>query len=340
MERKNARISRAAAVVLAVLFTGSASGADPWIVLEGGKGPGKGKRIVLVSGDEEYRSEEALPQLARILSVRHGFQCTVLFAIDQDGTINPNRNDNIPGLESLDKADLMILLTRFRDLPDDQMKHLVDYIESGRPIIGIRTATHAFDLKKHSTYQRYSWNSKEWEGGFGRQVLGETWIAHHGQHGKQSTRGLIVPGQEKHPILTGLKSGDIWGPTDVYKARLPLPDGTQPLLLGAVLTGMQPSDPAVDGPQNNPMMPVAWTRSYIGAKGRPARVFTTTMGSSQDLENEGFRRLLVNAAYWALGMERKLKPGASVDLVGEYHPRPFKFGGHKPGVTPSELILH
>src|SRR6187200_2638832 len=92
------------------------------ITYEGGSGPGSGKHIVLVSGDEEYRSEEALPQLGKILALRHGFRCTVLFAIDpQDGTINPNISNNIPGLETLKSADLLILFTRFRNLPDDQM---------------------------------------------------------------------------------------------------------------------------------------------------------------------------------------------------------------------------
>src|SRR5262249_39151735 len=164
--------------------------ADDWVVYPGGDGPGKGKHVVLVSGDEEYRSEEGLPQLGKILARRHGFTCTVLFAIDPtDGTINPNRRDNIPGLEALDQADLMVTAARFRDLPDGQMKHVVDYVQSGRPVIGLRTATHAFDIKPGKTYARWSWRSKEWDGGFGRQVLGETWISHHGKHGKQSTRG-------------------------------------------------------------------------------------------------------------------------------------------------------
>src|SRR5213592_1358542 len=115
------------------------------VVYEGTDGPGKGKHIVMISGDEEYRSEEALPQLAKILAKHHGFKCTVLFAIDsQTGVINPNQNNNIPGLENLQSADLLIIATRFRDLPDEQMKHLADYIESGKPIIGMRTATHAF----------------------------------------------------------------------------------------------------------------------------------------------------------------------------------------------------
>src|SRR5258708_28097000 len=214
------------------------------------------QNIVLIAADQEYRSEEALPQLARILSTRHGFKCTVLYAIDpKDGTIDPGK-PNIPGLEALAKADLLILFMRWVDLPDDQMKLLVDYIESGRPMIGMRTATHCFNLKSSKTYQRYTWDSKEWDGGFGRQGLGETWVAHHGRHGKQSTRGVIAKGQESHPILRGVKDGDIWGSTDVYKVKLPLPGDSQPLVLGEVLSGMQPTDAPAPGPQNDPMMPV------------------------------------------------------------------------------------
>lgn len=301
-------------------------------------GPGNGNHIVLVSGDDEYRSEEGLPQLAKILSTRHGFQCTVLYAIDpQDGTIKPDLHTNIPGLEALDTADLMVLLIRFRDLPDSQMKHIVDYVESGRPIIGLRTATHAFDLKSSPTYARYRWNSKEWDGGFGRQVLGETWIDHHGHHGKQSTRGILVKGERNHPILRGIRDGDIWGPSDVYEVRLPLPGDSRPLVLGQVLEGMHPGDPPAPGKQNDPMLPVAWVKTYTGARGKTARVFTTTMGASQDLLNEGVRRMIVNACYWALGMEARIPAKTNVDLVGDYHPLPFGFGGYRRGVKPAEL---
>jgi hypothetical protein len=314
--------------------------ADPWVVYDGVAGPGKGKHIVLVSGDEEYRSEEALPQLAKILASRHGFKCTVLFAIDpKDGTINPIIPDNIPGLEALDTADLMIIFTRFRDLPDEQMKHIVDYVESGRPIIGLRTATHAFDFKSNKTYAKYTWNSKEWSGGFGRQVLGETWVNHHGQHGKQSTRGIIARGEEPHPILRGIKDGDIWCPTDVYAVNLPLPGDSKPLVLGQVLQGMKPGAEPVAGKQNEPMMPVAWVKSYTGASGKSARVFATTMGASQDLQSEGLRRLLVNAAYWSIGMEDKIPEKTEIDLVGEYKPLSFKFGGAAKGLKPSDFAI-
>ncbi|MBN9657770.1 MAG: ThuA domain-containing protein [Acidobacteria bacterium] len=319
-------------LLAATLFGGQ------WLDYPGGKGPGKGKHIVLVGGDEEYRSEEALPQLAKILSTRHGFHCTVLFAIDRkDGTINPDQNDNIPGLEALDKADLMILFTRFRDLPDDQMKHVVDYVNSGRPIVGLRTATHAFLLKTSATYKRYSYNSKEWDGGFGRQILGETWINHHGRHAIESTRGIFAPGQERHPILRGIRSGEIWAPSDVYTTKQPLFGDSVPLVFGQVLTGMKPDDPALPGPKNDPMMPVAWTKSYLSESGKRGRVFTTTMGAANDLQNEALRRLVVNGCYWALGLEKKLPAKSNVDLVGDYRPSPFKFGGFVKGKKPSDL---
>ncbi len=312
--------------------------ADPWLTVAGGDGPGAGKHVVLVSGDEEYRSEEMLPQLAKILARHHGFKGTVLFAIDPtDGTINPNRSDNIPGLEALDSADLMVIFTRFRRLPDEQMKHVVDYVQSGKPIIGLRTATHAFDNRPGTTYAKWGWRSKEWDGGFGRQVLGETWVSHHGQHGKQSTRGVIAPGQEHHPILRGIRSGDIWGPTDVYGVHLPLPGDSTPLVLGEVLTNMNPTDPPVPGKPNDPMMPIAWTKTYHTPSGKSARTFTSTMASSQDFESAGLRRLLVNACYWAVGLEDRIPEKSDVDLVGEYHPSPFRANGFKRGVKPSDL---
>ncbi|NDH06623.1 hypothetical protein EBX93_11990, partial [bacterium] len=200
-----------------------------WVTYKGAEGVGKGKNIVLVGGDEEYRSEEALPQLGKILAKHHGFNCTVLFAVDpKTGLINPNTNDNIPGLESLANADLMIIATRFRKLPPEQMKHIDDYLKTGKPVIGMRTATHAFNFAKDHPYAHYGNGykgaQKEWTDGFGKLVLGEMWISHHGSHGKQSCRGIIVPNQRENPIVKGIKDGDIWGPTDVYGVRLPFPN--------------------------------------------------------------------------------------------------------------------
>jgi type 1 glutamine amidotransferase len=324
----------AGVAVLALASTSHA--ADPWVVYPGGEGPGKGKHVVLISGDEEYRSEETLPQLGKILAERHGFKCTVLFAVAKDGTIDPNRTDNIPGLEALKTADLMIIFTRFRNLPADQMEAIADYVDAGRPIIGLRTATHAFSMKEGHPFFGFSWNNRSWEGGFGRQVLGETWINHHGSHGKESTRGLIAPGAAGEPILKGIKDGDIWGPTDVYTVRLPLPGDSKPLVLGQVLKGMKPDDQPVEGKKNEPMMPIAWTKTYTSKAGKTGRVFTTTMGAAQDFSSEGLRRLLVNASYWAVGLEDKIPDKANVDLVGQYVPHPFGNNGFTKGVRPED----
>jgi hypothetical protein len=330
----------ARAIVCLSLGMLAVRGAEHTLVFEGAAGPGRGKHVVLISGDEEYRSEEALPQLAKILAARHGFRCTVLFAIEPEtGFINPERRDHIPGLEALAQADLMVMFLRFRDLPDAQMSHIVRYVESGKPIVALRTSTHAFDLKTSATYRHWTWNSKEpgWEGGFGRRVLGETWIRHHGKHGQQSTRGLLAPAERDHPVLRGIADGDIWGPTDVYAVRLPLPGDSRPLVLGQVLNGMEPTSPPAEGPQNDPMMPVAWVKTYTAASGTKGRVFTTTMGSSQDLLSEGFRRLLVNACYWAIGLEDRIPLRSDVALVGDYHPSPFGFGRFRRGLLPKDL---
>src|SRR5262249_18026480 len=100
-------------LLLAAVAAPPARADDPWVVYEGTAGPGKGKHVVLISGDEEYRSEETLPALGKILARHHGFKCTVLFAIDpKTGEIDPNRRPhNIPGLEHLKTADLMVIFT-------------------------------------------------------------------------------------------------------------------------------------------------------------------------------------------------------------------------------------
>ncbi len=329
---------RSLPTLVALLFAAPLFAADPWLEFPGGDGVGKGKHVVLVSGDEEYRSEEALPQLAKILSTHHGFKCSVLFAIDpKTGTIDPNVNNNIPGLEKLATADLAVFALRFRNLPDDQMKHVADYIESGKPMVGLRTATHAFNGMK-GTYAKYNTGgTKGYEGGFGKQVLGETWVAHHGAHGREGCRGIVAEGQEKNPILKGIDAGSIFATSDVYTVKLPLPGDCTPLVMGEVTETLKPDSKAVAGKKNSPMMPVAWTKTYRGESGKTSRVFTTTMGAATDLEFEGTRRLIVNGGLWALGLEDKIPAKTNVDLVGEYKPTMFKFNGAKKGVKPEDL---
>ena len=322
-----------------------------WLTYKGNTSFQKNKKIVLVSGDEEYRSEEALPQLAKILSTHHGFDCTVLFAQNpsQPGVIAPNYAQNIPGLEHLKEADLMVLFTRFRALPNEQMQYFEDYLMAGKPLIGIRTATHAFNFKD-STHQWSHWgnyfNQKNsgWAGGFGRKVLGVNWHTHHGHHKHQSTRGILAANAASHPITKNIPDDTIWGATDVYGVPLPLPGDAQVLLLGQtinraaeydkndLLFGMRPTDkevattnPAAKEPYNpnDPMMPIVWLKSYRLEQGKKGTALTSTIGASTDMLNEELRRLLANATYFLLKLP--VPERAKVDLVGAYRPSQFNF---------------
>lgn len=337
-----------ATLVFGTLCPADLRAADLWVTHEGKSGPGQGKHIVFLAGDEEYRSEEALPALAKILSQRHGFKCTVLFSVNkQTGEIDPNTKDNVPGLAALQTADLVVMLWRFRELPDADMQRFVDYLHSGRPIIALRTSTHAFNYGKDSKspFARYTWTSKEWPGGFGKQVLGETWVSHWGRHKAEATRGVIEPGAEKHPVLKGVN--DIFGDTDVYEAWPP--DDAKVLVRGQVLAGMKPNDPpadyrkknarGVEQPVNEPMMPIVWTRDYKNEAGRTNRLLVTTMGSATDLQSEGLRRLLVNGAYWLTGLEQKIPARANVDYVGDFKPAMYGFNGYAKGVKPTDHAL-
>lgn len=332
-------------------------------------GAGVGKHVVLVSGDEEYRSEEVMPMLARMLSTHHGFRCTVLFAVDPEtGIVNPTVNTNLPGTENLDDADLMLIQTRWRVLPDDQMAPIDRYLKAGKPVIGLRTATHAFAPSKElhgqvlaylREYRRaedpetvelpdiapdawapfdhygdgYTGPKQEWRDGFGRLVIGERWVAHHGRHKHESTQGVIAEGAEDHPVLRGVKGDQIWSAADVYTVRLPLPGDSMPLVYGKVVArtgefdendsrfGLRPTDDQPVDTKNDPMMPVAWTKSYQLPGGQKGRVFSTTLGTSTDLLEPGVRQLLMNAVFWALGEENGIPPeGAVAELVGEFNP--------------------
>ncbi len=310
-----------------------------WVVYPGGTGPGRGKHIVLVSGDEEYRSEEALPQLAKILSQRHGFRCTQLFSQKRDtAEIDPDERGYIPGLGALADADMLVLFTRFRRLADEDMQHIRDFVAAGKPLLGIRTATHAFAYEKDSksVHAAWTWNNADGSGGFGRQILGETWISHHGRHGSESTRGVIPEPMRSHPILRGVK--DVWGPTDVYGIRS-LPADAQVLLEGAVLDGMTSDSQPVADERNNPRTPICWLRQRQLENGQVQRIVASTIGAAIDLQSEHLRRLFINACYWGMGLEEAIGAASDARLVGEYTPTMFGFGGFQSGVFPRDHAL-
>jgi hypothetical protein len=322
-----------AVLVLCLMSTSTALAQNPHLVVyQGDQGPGRGKHIVFLAGDHEYRSEESLPALARIMAKHYGFKCSVFFTTDPTtGFIDPG-SSNIAGLDALKTADLLVIFLRFQDFPDQQMQYIADYLERGGPIVAFRTATHAFQIKRpDAKFAKWTWNNKtDYVGGFGRQILGETWVTHYGTNHKQSSRLILQPNEATHPILTGVK--DVWVQSGGYTAD-PI-EGSHVLAVGQILDGMTPDSPAA---ADKKALPVAWYRTYRVAGGKPGRVFTTTHGASEDLLNDGFRRLSVNAMLWAAGLERSIRPASDISFVGPYHPTTFGFNGHVKEMKPSDL---
>jgi type 1 glutamine amidotransferase len=302
------------------------------VVYQGQSGPGAGKHIVMLAGDHEYRSEEMLPALARILARHYGFTCSVFFTIDPaTGFVQPG-SSNISGLDALRTADLLVVFLRFQDFPDAEMQHIVDYLERGGPVVGFRTATHAFQIQRpEAKFLKYTWKGVEgYPGGFGRQILGETWVSHYGTNHKQSSRLRLAADQASHPILRGVT--DVWVQSGGYTAD-PIA-GSVVLARGQILDGMMPDSPPAKDKQE---LPVAWTRAYAGASGRMGRIFTTTHGASEDLLNNGFRRLVVNAVLWSAGLEAHITPAGEIGFVGRYAPSGYSFGGYVKGMKPADL---
>ena len=312
-----------------------------WLDYPGGEGPGKGKRIVLIAADQEYRSEQSMPMLAKILSTHHGFTCTVLFAVDENGLVDPRmpvypekgkekefKSHHIPGLEQLAQADQVIFFCRLLTLPLAEREQIVRYIDSGKPFIALRTANHGF----HAPLP-YKIDGKQVN--WGEDVLGGSFRGHHGRYHADSTRGLIVEALKDHPILTGVT--DIWGNSDVYRTYKEggsLPAGCTALVWGQPLLGRKPDD--APNPKLEPL-PVAWFKTWRTSTGKEARVFQSTMGSGDDFRNPGLRRLVINAAYWGMGLESAISPQSSVDLVGSYEPLATGFDYAKIGVKPKPV---
>jgi hypothetical protein len=304
-----------------------------WLTYSGAQGPGTGKHVVLIAADQEYRSEHSMPMLARLLSQHHGFHCTVLFSLNADNDVDPTQKirwedktvtHRIPGLEHLAQCDLLILFSRLLSLPPEQLQHIYQYLDSGKPIIGIRTANHGFiDFDYRQDGKRIN---------FGEAVLGGSFRNHHGRWQQDSTRGIIVEQNKDHAILKGVK--DIWGTSDVYRTYKEgegLPAGCLPLVEGQPLKGRKHDD---DVNTELIPLPVAWVKTWTGNTGKTARVFHLTMGSAQDFQSAGLRRMTVNAAYWCLGMEAEIDGQSCVDIVGKYDPPDSGFAYKKLNIVP------
>ena len=303
--------------------------AEDHMVYQGKTGLGKGKHIVFLSGDEEYRGEEGLPMLAKIMSQRHGFKCTVLFSLNDKGEIDPNNQKSLSHPQALDSADAIIMLLRFRTWPEEVYKRFDNACNRGIPVIGLRTSTHAFRGKL---------------GGFGKRVLGEGWVSHWGGHKREACRGAIEKGSEKDPILNGVT--DVFADSDVYEAYPP--KDAKILMRGLVLENMEPdSKPSARQKKNralnkvtgvnDPAMAVAWTRKHKWPSGKTSKIFCTTMGAATDLQSEGLRRMIVNATYAGLGMEVPKK--AHVAYMDPYKPLFYGFNSFRRGIKPADHAL-
>lgn len=298
--------------------------------------PGKAdsKHIVFLSGDEEYRSEEGLPMLAQMMSRHHGFECSVLFSLDEKGFVNPENRNSLSNPEILDKADLIVMLLRFRTWDDQAMEKFQAAYLRGIPIIALRTSSHAFIFDTKSKWHRYSSKSKipNWEKGFGNKVLGEWWGFHHGKHKVEGCRSVVEEQQATNPVLNSVS--EFFCLADVYRANPPA-DSTI-LLRGAVTQSLDPHSPNLDTEKNKPMQPIAWTRLVKNEKQMTNRVFMCTMGAAIDLKEEGLRRIIANAIFW--GFEMKIPKKTNVTIPASYKPTMYGFKTYQKNMRPIDHI--
>ncbi len=320
--------------IMALYAKPSASVIEGSLFLKGeAEGVGQGKHIVLVAGDEEYRSEEAMPMLAQILA-KQGFDCSVLFSLDKKGVfVDPNNNASLSYSKAFDTADAIVLSIRFRSWSEQDMQRFDAAMKRGVSIIGLRTTTHGFSVKKDSPYAHYSKNSRaqNWRGGFGRQILGEAWAGHHGAHKTEGTRTHLEEANKDHAILNGV--GTITCETDVYGAK-PLEPATI-LLRGEVTESFDPESPGVAS-KNNPMQPVAWTRGFPQPNGATNKVFTSTMGAASDFLDEDLRRLVINGIYWSVGLNVPEK--VDVSFQSTYKPSFYSKGIFQKNKRPEDFL--
>lgn len=324
--------------ILLLILSACALQAAP-LTFEGTEGPGKGKHIVFIANDHEYRSEETCPLIAKIIAKHHGFKCTVLFGLDDEGFIKAG-DAGIPDLEVLKDADLLVFYTRFMNLPDEQADMIVDYFERGGPVIGLRTSTHCFNGQEGKWAKlNYNYKEDDYHGGLGEQIFGNTWDKERGQshYGSNHQMGcLITPvaSSEGNPILSGIAGMHAY--SGAYKSQPPA-DAT-PLLEVQVLNTFGPSD---DYRTENPIVNAGWSRdSYVAPSGekKEARVVYTSIGASEDVLDEEARRFLINSCFWAAGIEDQITPDLDVSIVGGFEPSPYTNGTFvRAGVKPSDL---
>jgi nicotinamidase-related amidase/type 1 glutamine amidotransferase len=220
---------------------------------------------VFLIGEDEYQTEQSLPEFAKTQLEPRGVRVTLVKA--------DAKNKNLfPGIEVLADADLLLLSVRRRTPSPEQLKVVRDYLESGRPLVGIRTASHAFALKGKDE----GWPL------FDSEVLGGDYQGHYDNEPKKGPPTVCHPqdGVAKHPILRGVPES-FESVYTLYRNKQ-LAKGTTPLIWGTF-------------GESRAREHVAWTNTYKGA-----RIFYTSLGGVEDFKNESFARLLTNGVFWAM----------------------------------------
>jgi uncharacterized protein len=286
-----------------------------------------GSKIVFVTGEREYRSEESMSMIAQLAKRELNADVKVCYALDTKGMIDPNITNNIVGLEALSSADLMVLYIGDQTLPEDQLKYILDYVDSGKPIVGFRTSTHAFNYKKDSEKE---YLNEDWP----REVFGQKWIADHGQFldgVDPLTEVNFYTNQKEYPVLRGIK------PFLAFSSLYHVENNGEPIYgdYVALLTGRSLRSNYAESQEYPTDNPVAWIKTYTGKSGSPARVFFTTLGHPDDFKESAMRKLSLNGVTWALGMEATIPAdGFNVEIAG-YEPSLIGVGDfYKKGQKP------
>jgi type 1 glutamine amidotransferase/nicotinamidase-related amidase len=228
----------------------------------------KRPHLAILMGEGEYQTEKTLPPFA-LAQLGKDFRISTIFASET----KPNE---FPGLEILEEADIALISIRRRTLPEEQLALIRKFVSAGKPIVGIRTASHAFSLREGAPPKGHA----EWRD-FDRTVIGGHYTNHYGANSK--TVIAINAKEAKNPILAGMPKGDIAVASWLYMTS-PLSEMATPLVMGRI----EGKDPE----------PVAWTHTHSGA----GRVFYTSLGHPDDFKIPAFRRLLRNGIYWAAGL--------------------------------------
>lgn len=258
--------------------------------------PHKAPHIVFVAGDNEYGSEETFPLLAEEMRKRYGVRVTVLKSYPDE-----NSEENIPGLEALEGADLAVLYLRWRRLPKEQLDHLRRYLESGRPVVAFRTTTHAFNYPAGHELEKWNGMAVDYLGG------PPGWGKGHYHYGHRSTTVVsVAPGAEREPILRGVAKSFVAASWLYHVLPNYPPKDARILLMGKAVNPEKPE--AVDNP-------VAWTwKNRAGG-----RVFMTTLGHPGDFDIESFQRLVINGINWAVSGRVPAKWAGKFPMNIRYH---------------------